>query len=88
MHWAASRLTATAYLLVLAPFCAVLAEDLPFEVPAWAFPGHPACACCHLPDGTGRPENAALAGCSSDAGCGRESHPCGHDGRCDVYSIA
>ena len=119
------RLTATACLLVLAPFCAAQAEDLPFAVPAWAFPGHtnslpanvgfddgnqfrvgdnsaaytrlqlgdlfatpdwyparhpqmpgvvargrrpdmPACAYCHLPDGTGRPENAALAGLPAD----------------------
>ncbi len=125
MHLAARRLTATACLLVLAPFCAIQAEDRPFEVPAWAFPGHtssspanagfddgmqlrvgdnsatytraqledlfaapdwyparhpqmpdivaqgrrpdmPACAYCHLPDGTGRPENAALAGLPAD----------------------
>lgn len=115
------RLFATACLLALAAFCAAQADDRPFEVPAWAFPGytnppppntefddgvplrlgessaaytraqlgdlfaapdwyparHPvmpdvvargrrpdtlACAYCHLPDGTGRPENAALAG--------------------------
>lgn len=29
-------------------------------------PDTPACAFCHLPDGTGRPENAALAGLSAD----------------------
>jgi cytochrome c553 len=29
-------------------------------------PGTLACAYCHLPDGTGRPENAALAGLSAD----------------------
>jgi cytochrome c553 len=52
-----------------------------FAAPDWFPEGHPpmpdivargrrpdalACAYCHLPDGTGRPENAALAGLSAD----------------------
>jgi hypothetical protein len=37
-------------------------EPLPAVVAEPRGPGQAACGYCHLPDGTGRPENAKLAG--------------------------
>jgi cytochrome c553 len=39
---------------------------MPDGVSSGRRPDTPACAFCHLPDGTGRPENAALAGLPAD----------------------